>query len=268
MTGSGRKGGALGLLGWLGLAMLATVPVFLALTVIDPRELDGASPWAKPVKFSLSLGVFFLTLAWARRWLPPGATQRIWYRLTVAALTVALAYESAWLWFYAGQARRSHFNDDGIAFLLYNLAGVFAFVLVFDALMVGLGVWRARRLRPDPVAAEGVALGLILTFVLTTAVAFPLAGTGGALGGSPNGPGAGWFGWRVEGSDLRAAHFFATHAMQAVPFAGFALAGILPQRPARLALWSAALAYAGFVAWLAAGAFTGAALPVILRTPF
>ena len=245
--------------------MLATVPLFAGLTVLDPRTLDGAPLWAKPLKFSVSLAVFFLTLAVFRRWLDRGATKRLWYRVTVAALTLALAYESAWLWSYTARGQRSHFNTDGAALLHYNLAGLFAFVLVLGALAFGLSAWRARRVRPDPVVTEGVALGLVLTFVLTTIVAFPLAATNGALGGSPSGPGAGWFGWRVEGSDLRAAHFFATHAMQAVPLLAWLSARLLPRGPALLVLRLCAAGYALFVGRLAIGAFLGDDLPWFLH---
>ena len=75
-------------------------------------------------------------------------------------------------------------------------------------------------------------------------------------------------GWRVEDGDLRAAHFFATHAMQAVPLAGWLSAAALPPPAARGVLWLAAGAYTAWVAWLAYCAFVGADLPTILRMPF
>ncbi|MCQ8185457.1 hypothetical protein [Parvularcula maris] len=256
-------------LAWMGVLQLLLVPVFAVLGLIDERTVDGLSTWLKPVKFGISLGVFLLSLAFFTHWLREGATRRLWYRLTIAGLVLATAYESIWLWQASARGVRSHFNiDSGAEAAAFNLAGLFAIILVLGAFSIGLGVHRASR-EPgrNRALSASIAYGLMLTFPLTLLTAGLIGYSGGAWGGSVQGPQPGLFGWRVEGGDLRAAHFFATHALQALPLTGL-LALALPKT---LGLWLvrlAALGYAGFVAWLAHGAVTGQDLPPVLVWPF
>jgi hypothetical protein len=77
------------------------------------------------------------------------------------------------------------------------------------------------------------------------------------IGGTPSD--AGGFplmGWSRDGGDLRAAHFFATHALHFVPALGLLAAAIFggeSRAPVRLI----AAAYAGFVLFLFVQALMG-----------
>lgn len=55
---------------WLGLAMAASTLATLAGLIFDPRLLDGAPLWAKPFKFSASILIYAVTLAWLLVQLP------------------------------------------------------------------------------------------------------------------------------------------------------------------------------------------------------
>ena len=55
-----------------------------------------------------------------------------------------------------------------------------------------------------------------------------------------------FFGWSTTGGDLRVPHFFATHAMQALPLAGWLADRVWPAR-ARALVWLAAPAYSAVV---------------------
>ena len=49
---------------WVATAVfLAAFAVLWAMSLIDPRLLDGASRWAKPMKFSIATALHFGTLA-------------------------------------------------------------------------------------------------------------------------------------------------------------------------------------------------------------
>lgn len=253
----------------LGLALVALIPVLSFLALIDERMVDGINVWVKPLKFSASIGIYLLTLAFFAAWMRPGAMQTRPQRLAVVAVAVAVVYEMGWLIAASAHGVRSHFNMDGGLFMaLYPLAGLFAFVLVIGPLAMGASVLRARPDAANPAMSEAIGLGLVLTFILTPLVAFPLSNPLAALGGSQFGYGEGYFGWHMERGDLRAAHFFATHALHVIPALAF-----LPSRLLRGAAGVAicrvtAIVYAAFVGGLAWLGITGQPLPAILRAPF
>ena len=69
---------------------------------------------------------------------------------------------------------------------------------------------------------RGAALGLLLGSVATLLVAGFMAAGHSHLVGGPRTDAFGlpFLGWATRGGDLRVPHFFATHAMQALPLAG------------------------------------------------
>jgi hypothetical protein len=107
-----------------------------------------------------------------------------------------------------------------------------------------------------------VGWGLILTFVLTVPVAGYLSAAPGHFVGTPADPAhAVWLmGWSREVGDLRVAHFLATHALHAVPLAGWVAYRLLPAGVALPVVWLAGAGWAALVAATFAQALAG--LPV------
>ena len=64
-------------------------------------------------------------------------------------------------------------------------------------------------------------------------------------------------GWSREVGDLRAAHFFATHALHALPLAGVIATRLLPPTQASTAIWAAAATYIALIAALMIQALAG-----------
>ncbi|NNU15640.1 hypothetical protein HK107_04825 [Parvularcula sp. ZS-1/3] len=253
----------------LGFLLLASVPVFMGLEYFDDRLVDGQGNWVKSIKFNTSLGIYLLTLAFFTRWMREEARQSFAFKATVAAVAIAIIFESAWLWSAGAQGIRSHFNfDGGLYTILYPLSGLFAIVLLIGSLTEGLCVLRAQREMPNPVFASSIGWGLLITFLLTIIVAFPLTSPMNDYGGSITGYGKGFFGWRVEGGDLRAAHFFSTHALHFVPAVGFVLSRIIKGDLGAWLVKLVAAAYAVFVIWLMMSTMRGEDLPFFLVSPF
>jgi hypothetical protein len=125
--------------------------------------------------------------------------------------------------------------------------GVLALMLTSAAPVYGFLLLRVHDNRLDPVFRLSVGTGLILTFILTAAVAGYMSGTGSHFVGGVHSDAGGLppMGWARDGGDLRVAHFFAAHAMHFIPAFGFVASRMLPVGRGRLAL----LAFAGlFVA--------------------
>lgn len=238
--------------------ILMLVPLYGAMA-LDARLFQGESPWLKPIKFHYALAIYAASLAFFARYMP-GTTRtgRPW-RWFMAAVAFAITAEAAWLSGAAMLNVASHFNrTHPVLMVVYPLMGAFAVLLTSASLVMGVSVWRNRQTGLAPAVHLAVALGLVLTFVLTVPVA-------GYLSGQP-GHGVGvttqtlWLmGWSRDAGDLRVAHFFATHALHAIPLAGLLAARLAPRQAMPL-VWLAAGLYVALVA--------GSFVQALLGRPF
>jgi hypothetical protein len=224
---------------------LAALPLMVAYG-LDDRQFQGDSIWLKPLKFHLALAVYTGTLAVFTMLLPEGTfTSRRW-RAYIGVVAACIFAELVWIGGAAALGTASHFNVEGIWAAVYGLMGAAAVTLTSLSLAMGLVFWRHRA---DPLMLA-VALGLVLTFVLTVPVAGTMSSGSGHLVGTPvTGARFPFFGWSAEVGDLRLPHFLATHAMHAVPLAG--LTG------SRRAVWATAAGFTALVVWCFARAQLG-----------
>lgn len=201
-------------------ASAALLLLCLAWAAVDPRTIGGDGVWLKPAKFALSFVVTFGTLALVEARLSRGVADGWLLRGTTAAMSVAFAFEMAYIVWRAARGEASHFNV-GTEFgaLMYQLMGLGALVLVLGIGVYGVAALRDTAARMTPGLRWAVAVGLILTVILTLPTAGFLGGNGGHLVGTPPPGGRSWplLGWSGTVGDLRPAHFLALHAMQAVP---------------------------------------------------
>lgn len=227
------------------LTALAAVPLLVAYS-LDTRLFQGDNVWLKPLKFHAALAIYTGTLALFAMLLPEGTfTSRRW-RLYIGLVIACIVAELLWIGGAAALGTASHFNVEGIWSLLYGLMGAAAVTLTSLSLAMGLVFWRRRA---DPLMLS-VALGLILTFLLTVPIAGTMSsGTGHLVGTPVTGARLPFFGWSAEVGDLRLPHFLATHALHAVPLAG--LTG------SRTAVWAAAAGFTALTLWCFAHALSG-----------
>lgn len=238
----------------------ALIPLSAAMA-LDTRLFQDASPWIKPIKFHIALAIYLITLAFFARYVP--ATTRISRRWRVFTATVctSITLELLWVGTAATLNTASHYNQTSPAWAIaYALAGIFAVLLTSGSLGYGVAIARNRTTGLPPALHLSITLGLILTFILTLIAAGTLAsGTGHFIG--PSTRQLPLLGWSRDAGDLRVAHFFATHALHAIPLAGLIASKTLPPRTARLTVIAAALAYTAFVTATYAQALMG--LPFI-----
>ncbi len=252
---------------WL---MAALSVVFGVLLVVDPRVVDGAPAWLKPLKFAVSIGVYSATFAWVVRALTDAPRLA---RLAVTTTVAALIVEMALIGLQAARGTTSHFNTsslfDGAVFTVMGL-GIAAQTLV--ALAVTVALFR------QPFADRAMGWALRLGMALTVAGAstgglmtspspaqiaqfkatgaMPRAG-GHTVGAPDGGPGLPGTGWSKAHGDLRVPHFLGLHAMQALPLLALALAGVRRERARVIAVLGGSVSYAGLFAILLAQALGG-----------
>ena len=224
---------------------LAALPLMAAYG-LDDRLFQGDSVWLKPLKFHLALTVYTGTLALFAMLLPEGTFGSRRWRIYIGVVAACIFAELLWIGGAAALGTASHFNLEGVWGLLYSLMGAAAVTLTSLSLAMGVVFWRHRA---DPLMLA-VALGLVLTFVLTVPVAGTMSsGTGHLVGTPVTGARFPIMGWSLEVGDLRLPHFLATHAMHVVPLAG--LTG------SRAAVWATAAGFTALVGWCFARALMG-----------
>lgn len=246
--------------------MLALIPPTLLAGLLDARQLNGVNVWIKPLHFQLSLALYFATLALLLPLLAPARRQARQTRWAMLAAAAAGVMEIAYIMIQAARGRLSHFNiETPLEAALYPLMGLGAVTLVAVAFLYGLAIARQRGGGGGPGLRGGAALGLILGSAATLVIAGLMSagvadGPGHWVGGMrSDAAGLPLLGWSTTGGDLRVPHFFATHAMQALPLAGLAADRFAPGR----ALAAVRIAAVGW------GALTAAAFAqALMGLPF
>lgn len=204
-------------LAFFAMVLFALALVTLVLQPLDPRALDGVGVWVKPTKFLLSIGVYALTLSLCFG-LVRAERRAAWpMRLVVWLVLGAGGFELVYIAVQAARGQHSHFNiGDPFHATMYQLMGVGAVLLLAATLPLAWEIARRPAAGTRLDLRIAVVLGLVLTFVLG-------GGLGGYLSAQP-GHAVGaidarlpLFGWNRTGGDLRVAHFFGMHLMQALP---------------------------------------------------
>jgi hypothetical protein len=240
----------------------AAIPT-LVLLLSDGREIAGASVWAKPLKFQVSIAVHMATLALAAALLPHDFRASWLFAGVVMIAAVSLVGEISYITLQGARGEASHFNlTTPFHALMYTLMGIGALLLLLPALVIGVALWIKPPVHLHPAVRDAVALGFIGSALLTVLVAghigsrlSPLVGLEPL--GAPRWP---LVGWSRSVGDLRISHFFATHMLQVVPLAGLAIARVAPMPFARVTVWLMALAWVAVTLWLYRLALAGTPL--------
>ena len=238
---------------------LMILPIYAAMQ-LDDRTYQDINIWIKPMKFTLAAVVYLGTLAWFAGWMKWEIRSGRAYRWFSRAVVAATVFELAWVYGAAANGIGSHFNtSSALMGALYTAAGMFVMVMMLAAPVYAWAIARNHRLDLDAGLRTGVIVSLCLTFVLTVAIASYLASqpnhfVGGNLSDAEGGM---LFGWARDGGDLRAAHFFALHAMHFVPAFALAAMFVVGEAMRRRAVVGFAAAYAAFTVYVFVEALMG-----------
>ncbi len=237
---------------WLtrsGLFLLALlIPSFIA-SLVDPRLFEGASTWIKPMKFQLSVGLYLLTAAWFMAYTRPAFQHSRRRSLLSGLLAAGALYEVLYISLQGSLAEASHFNNnDALHSLLYSLMGIGALLLTAMVGWQGVEVARHRQSGLTGVLRWSIAIGLVLTFVLSVIAGFTISTLDSPIVGMEKAtitPLLG-FGWATNAGDVRVAHFIGTHAMHLLPLAGWVLS---KRRVPYAGFWLGAFSLSFLLGW-------------------
>lgn len=211
--------GASPVLAKTGLLFLGLFVLCVLLAQADPRLINGISVWIKPAKFYLSLSLHSLTITAALLLLPEEERTSRGIKTSTVLMVAMMAYEMIYITFRAARGEASHFNDQTvISQVLYGLMGIGAVAIMLATAYVG---YRLLRNGPPTLLARSTGWSFIAAAILTIWTAGTLGSMGSHWIGGDHSDATGLpiLGWSTTGGDLRSAHFFALHIMQAVPLA-------------------------------------------------
>ena len=203
---------------WIGCGMLLTLVVVTLLSISDSRLILGINPWIKPMKFLTSITIFL----WSVAWFMPETVDRPRLRAIVRwVIGPAMIVEIGCIIMQVVRGTTSHFNIatafDGMVF---NIMGQ---TILLNTLAMVLFACIIRR--DTPPMRTGYLWGIragVAIFLLASLEGVIIIVNGSHTVGAPDG-GAGLpiVNWSTQHGDLRVAHFFGMHAMQALPLIGF-----------------------------------------------
>lgn len=201
----------------VGGSLLVSVLPLLLIAAFDRRSVEGLNPWIKPMKFSASLGVYFLTLGWLLAYLPGPR----WAIRTITWVTAgAILLETPILVFQAARGVTSHFNvATPFDAALYFAMGAAA---ITQMVLLGWTLWLfcTQTVAQPKLYLYGIRAGMALV-LLGMLPGFAMVGRGQhSVGVADGGVGLPLANWSTAGGDLRVAHFFGLHAIQVLPIVG------------------------------------------------
>ena len=209
------------LLFWTGALMLLGLVVVTLLSISDQRLILGINPWIKPMKFLISITIFLWSIAWFMPETEPDLVRRALVRWTVAG---AMVIEIVLICWQSARGTTSHFNaDTPFDLAVFNIMGA---AITVSSIAVVLFLWIVRRDTPSRRAGylSGLRIGVGLFIVASMLPGFLMvANNAHSIPGLDGGAGLPFVNWSVEFGDVRVAHFFGMHAMQALPLLGFLL---------------------------------------------
>ena len=211
-------------------AFQAALALFALIAMpFDHRTILGINPWIKPLKFDISVAIMLVTLAAILSGLQGFDAARRWIG---AGVGIALCLENGIISLQSFRGVRSHMNySTPLDASLYAMMGVLILIstLLF-AWTLGLTVLDPTRW--PPAVAWGVRLGLVTLLAGSVEGVLMVVHGGHTVGADDARSGLPLLNWSRDHGDLRIAHFFALHALQAFPLLGWLLSRTsLPVRP-------------------------------------
>lgn len=200
--------------GWLTLAIAV---VCLIGSQVDERQVGGVNTWIKPLKFALSVGIYFLSLALILPLLDVPEWRR---RVLAYGIPFFMGGAFALVVMQGARGVQSHFNQrtafDGIVFggmgLLIMTNTLLLVVMMFDAFRAG---------ELSPALLWGIRLGLLSAVVGSLQGGAMIQRMAHTIGAPDGGPGLPLLNFSTIAGDLRISHALALHGLQILPLAGW-----------------------------------------------
>ncbi len=182
--------------------------------MVDDRMVTGLNVWVKPMKFSLSGGIYVLTAGFLITLYPFSRRKK---NIVNNIISWTMALEICIIVLQAARGVRSHYNQssalDGI---LFGSMGILISIIVLFMVFFIVETIRLRLNTPRPVQ-WGILLGWLVVFFGSWVGGQMIGQMSHNVGVPDGGEGLPWINWSTIAGDLRVAHFFGLHGIQIIP---------------------------------------------------
>lgn len=199
-----------------GIAMFHFILVALCFVgwMVDDRMLTGLNIWVKPMKFSLSGGIYVLTSGFLITLYPFSRRKK---NIVNNIISWTMVLEICIVVFQAARGVRSHYNQsslfDGI---LFGSMGVLISIIVLTMVFFIVETIRLRLNTSRPVQ-WGILLGWLVVLFGSWVGGQMIGQMSHNVGVPDGGEGLPLINWSTIAGDLRVAHFFGLHGIQIIP---------------------------------------------------
>lgn len=185
---------------------------------IDNRTLLGVNVWIKPLKFSISISIYLITVGYLITKYPYSKRKKSIIN-HITAWTLLLEFL---IIFYQGsRGVQSHYNIatplDGILFMFM---GIFVGINVLTMILFVIDTLRLK-LKVVKSVQWAILLGWLIVLFGSWVGGQMISQLGHNVGVIDGQEGLPLVNWSVKGGDLRVAHFFALHSIQIIPLFAF-----------------------------------------------
>ncbi len=182
--------------------------------LIDERTLMGVNVWLKPLKFSISVGIYILTVGFLTTLYPFSNLKR---NIINNIVSFTLLLEVGIICFQGARGVQSHYNQsslfDGI---LFGMMGLLIAINVLVMAFLAIETLRLKMKVPRPVQ-WAILMGWLIVIFGSWIGGQMISQMAHNVGIADGGEGLPIVNWSTLGGDLRVAHFFGLHAIQVVP---------------------------------------------------
>ena len=182
--------------------------------MLDDRMLAGLNVWVKPMKFSISGGIYVLTCGFLITLYPFSKRKK---NIVNNIISWTMAFEICIVVFQGARGVRSHYNQsslfDGI---LFGMMGLLIAIIVCTMVFFIIETIRLKLETERPVQ-WGILLGWIVVLYGSWVGGLMIGQMAHNVGVADGGEGLPLINWSTIAGDLRIAHFFGLHGIQIIP---------------------------------------------------
>jgi hypothetical protein len=234
------------------LAIAGSINLILAILLVfyapfNNMEVLGLNSMIKPIKFLLSLWIYFWTMAYLLFYLE---NQVAVARFSMLAVLV-MFYENGVIVVQAFRGKLSHFNQSElVGGILYGIMGVLIVTVTLATALITIRFIRQKTYSISPEFALSIKIGLVFFIIFSFMGGYMSAINSHNIGGNIGQEGLPLLNWSTLFGDLRVAHFFGIHSLQLIPLFGYFIDNKEYSKSSKTTLiWLFAMLYFAFISF-------------------
>ena len=188
--------------------------VSITSSFMDDRTLMGVNVWMKPLKFSISVAIYILTVGFLMTLYPFSKKKK---NLINNIVCWTLLIELGLIIYQASGGVQSHYNiSNPFDGLIFTAMGI---LIAINVIIMALFIFETIRLKlkTPKLLQWAILLGWVIVFFGSWVGGQMISEMSHNIGVEDGGPGLPLVNWSTIAGDLRVAHFFGLHGLQIIP---------------------------------------------------